>query len=163
MCSENVISCYILYVRHSTELVLVNPSTCLDRPWGFQKFSDPRYQDYKHMNLVGLSALRTGRIYPLLLTSPPPPSQEIYLVLISVRGWVDLRTIVRPEGLCQWKIVIELATIRLVAQCLDELRNSVPGAVNWWKCYLWQQRLEMGIFQFLYPNSKGLYTEIKLD
>jgi len=52
-------------------------------------------------------------------------------LIISVRGWVDPRAKVRPARLCQWKIPmtpsgIEIATIRLVAQFVNQMRHRVP-------------------------------------
>jgi hypothetical protein len=41
-----------------------NAITGLDGPCGFQKAEAPRFQDSRHMKVVRLSALLTGRLYP---------------------------------------------------------------------------------------------------
>jgi hypothetical protein len=80
------------------------------RPWGFQEVGSPRFHDNRHKKVS------TGRIYPQG----------------NIPGCVDLRAIVRTEGLCQREIPmtpsgIEAATFRLVAQCFNRLWASMAA------------------------------------
>ena len=85
----------------------------------FQEVEASIFLENRHVKVVRLSALNTGRLYP----------QETFLILISVRDSVDQSaagrfndTIGNPEP----------ATFRRVAPCLNQLRHRVPFIYTGW-------------------------------
>jgi hypothetical protein len=67
----------------------------------------------RHRMVVRLSALGTGRPY----------SQEIHLVLISVRDRVDNWAIVRPEGMCHWNQIFIYLLINITHFVMNHVLN----------------------------------------
>jgi len=114
MCSVHCIHCRYFYTNTS------NPRAGL-----LQALKDPAVWSYK---ISRLSVYEGGNV--VSPTHCPPSQTGIFLVLIYVTGWVDPRDTVRAERSRHWKIPmtpsgIEPATLRLVAQGLNQLRHRM--------------------------------------
>ena len=128
----------------------------------------------RYRTVTGLSALRTGRPYT------PRDARGTHFCC----GWVDGRTMVRPEGLRRWKITpsgIESATFRLVTQCLQptappltpiwSLRVNIKN--TWWtgttnsgyffRCSSWVLRASAEPASFGLQKCDGLYWTVVLS
>jgi hypothetical protein len=115
------------------------PAVAQRVPGGFRR---PDFHDIRHVKVVRLSASRTGRLYP----------QEMFLVLIFTRAWVDPRAAVRSEGNMSLKHpvtppAIDPGTVRLVAQCLNHYATLGPTFHYYYYYY------------YLYPRCVACHNE----
>jgi hypothetical protein len=92
---------------------------------GFQEVEAPRFLDSRHMKVVRLSALRTGRVY----APGNIPGTHFCYRLSRPQGhsatgrFMPMKNALTPSG-------IEPATCRFVAKCLNHLRHRVPQSVT---------------------------------
>jgi hypothetical protein len=128
--STYTVSYYSTYCLNMSLMYMIKgkalPLQACSGPEGSRKLSFPDYMT---------TAQDGGKV--VSLTHRPPYHQQMLLVFISVRGWVDPMAIVRSEGLRQWKIPmtpsgIESATFRFVAQYLNQCATiSGPRCIRY--------------------------------
>jgi hypothetical protein len=87
----NELSVLSLHIKYKLKAI---PVQTWIGPYGSRRLRLPEFLDNWHVKAARFSYLHTSHLY----------TQELFLVLISVRAWVYSRAIVWPEGWSQWKI-----------------------------------------------------------
>ena len=115
--------------------------------WGSRTLRLPEFLENRHLKVAGLSALRTGRLYPPRKIS----GTHFCSRLIRPQGHSAARRIVTEKF--QWLSGIEPATFRLVSQCLNQLRHRVPHLSfrHWFLLY----RQIVSVFTLMWPGPFG--------
>ena len=130
----------LLLSNHSTtEWTICERSIILYRPTSFSSLHKAKASPVQDLRVPGGWDAQISELSAISRMHRPslPPPKQYFLVPIFVRGSIDPRAIVRPEGISQWRIPmiqsgIEPASSQCVAQCLNQLPHRVPQFTAYW-------------------------------
>jgi hypothetical protein len=89
-CTPNLLNyCVIFTIHMHVKKRYSYPITGLDRPWGFQEFEAPRFQDNRHKKVPAAFTSRNYSWYSFLLEASQPKGHSAAGRIISIKNSND--------------------------------------------------------------------------